>query len=59
MLRGPQKNNGLDEKGIFGAICRHNFPIAFMDMKHNGERYIIVLKSPGKYLSNDTNLTLL
>ncbi|CAB4002065.1 Hypothetical predicted protein [Paramuricea clavata] len=36
-LRSNQRFAGLDETGIFGRACRHEFPKAFVNLKH-GER---------------------
>lgn len=36
-MRSRARNAKLDVRGVFGAVCRHEFPIIFMDMKH-GER---------------------
>lgn len=38
------KNNLFDEKAVFGCVCRHEYPLRFLDIKH-GERfgYIIYL----------------
>ena len=38
-LRSSHRFHALDETGLFGCACRHNFPSLFIDMKH-GERYI-------------------
>ena len=46
MLRSSNRYKALDETGVFGSACRHEFPAKFLDMKH-GERYTciyIVLK---------------
>ena len=37
ILRGSS-NKKLDEKGVFGVLCRHSFPVAFCDMTHRGEK---------------------
>ena len=37
MLRSKGKNKLLDEKGVFGRICRHEYPKGFISIKH-GER---------------------
>ncbi|KAI7846787.1 hypothetical protein BDC45DRAFT_528281 [Circinella umbellata] len=31
----------LDVKGVYGATCSHDFPLAFMNIKTPGERYYI------------------
>ena len=36
-VRSRCRNSKLDIRGIFGSVCRHEFPFLFMDMKH-GER---------------------
>ncbi len=36
-LRSKVKSLKLDTKGVFGAICRHEMPLLFMNMFH-GER---------------------
>lgn len=38
-LRGKKKSAKLDEKGVFGMICRHEIPLSFCNVKHDGERY--------------------
>ena len=38
MLRSSNRYKALDETGVFGSACRHEFPAKFLDMKH-GERY--------------------
>uniref|UniRef100_A0A1X7UAW0 CxC1-like cysteine cluster associated with KDZ transposases domain-containing protein n=1 Tax=Amphimedon queenslandica TaxID=400682 RepID=A0A1X7UAW0_AMPQE len=38
MLRSASRYHALDETGVFGAGCRHEFPIYFCSLKH-GERY--------------------
>ncbi|XP_028416463.1 uncharacterized protein LOC114540544 [Dendronephthya gigantea] len=37
MLRSKGRNKLYDVKGVFGRVCRHDYPKAFMDIKH-GER---------------------
>ena len=37
-LRSKGKNKLFDEKGVFGRVCRHDFPKGFHNIKH-GERY--------------------
>ncbi|XP_028412906.1 uncharacterized protein LOC114535788 [Dendronephthya gigantea] len=36
-LRSKGKNDLFDEKGVFGRVCRHDFPKGFLNIKH-GER---------------------
>jgi hypothetical protein len=36
-LRSKGKNKLFDEKGVFGRVCRHDFPKGFHNIKH-GER---------------------
>ena len=38
MLRSASRYKALDETGIFGYCCRHEFPHKFVHLKH-GERY--------------------
>ena len=38
MLRSANRYKALDETGVFGSACRHEFLAKFLDMKH-GERY--------------------
>ena len=38
MLRSASRYKALDETGIFGYCCRHEFPHKFVNLKH-GERY--------------------
>ena len=37
MLRSKGKNKLFDEKGVFGRVCRHEYPKGFLSIKH-GER---------------------
>lgn len=37
MLRSATRFSALDETAVFGSACRHEFPVAFLDLKH-GER---------------------
>jgi hypothetical protein len=37
MMRSKGKNKLYDEKGVFGRVCRHNYPKGFLDIKR-GER---------------------
>ncbi|XP_028411455.1 uncharacterized protein LOC114534011 isoform X3 [Dendronephthya gigantea] len=37
MLRSKGRNKLFDEKGVFGRVCRHEYPRGFMSIKH-GER---------------------
>lgn len=39
MLRLKGKNKLFDEKGVFGRVCRHEFPKGFISIKH-GERSV-------------------
>ena len=36
-LRSKSKSGKLSETGIFGAVCRHELPLLFLNMRH-GER---------------------
>ena len=38
-LRSSSRYKALDETGLFGCACRHEFPVLFLDLKH-GERYM-------------------
>lgn len=38
MLRSANRFAALDETGVLGCACRHEFPITFLNLKH-GERY--------------------
>ncbi len=40
VIRSRARNSKLDIRGVFGSVCRHEFPILFMDMKH-GERLAV------------------
>ena len=42
MIRSKGKNKLYDEKGVFGHVCRHDVPQAFLDIKH-GESYYSIL----------------
>ncbi|XP_068758181.1 uncharacterized protein [Montipora capricornis] len=37
-LRSKGKNRLFDEKGVFGRVCRHDFPKSLLSIKH-GERW--------------------
>ena len=37
-VRAPKKSLKLDEKAIFGSSCRHEVPLLFFNIKHDGER---------------------
>jgi hypothetical protein len=37
-LRSKGRNKLFDEKGVFGRVCRHDFPKSLLNIKH-GERY--------------------
>ena len=37
-LRSSQRFHALDETGVFGCSCKHEFPILFLNLKH-GERF--------------------
>ena len=37
MLRSAVRYRALDETAVFGASCRHEFPLLFLNLKH-GER---------------------
>lgn len=44
-LRSAIRYKALDETAVFGYCCRHEFPKAFINLKH-GERlilYVIIL----------------
>ncbi len=38
ILRCRSRFHGLDETGVLGVICRHDFPLKMVNLKH-GERY--------------------
>ena len=38
VLRSRSRYCALDETAVFGAVCRHDFPLAMLNLKH-GERY--------------------
>lgn len=40
MIRSKGRNKLFDEKGVFGCVCRHDYPKGFMNIKH-GERYFL------------------
>ena len=42
-LRSKGKNKLFDEKGVFGRVCRHDFPKSLLSIKH-GQR------KTGKYV---------
>lgn len=37
VLRSSKRYKALDETALFGVACRHEFPVAFVNLKH-GER---------------------
>ena len=41
--------SGLDETGVFGVTCDHGFPLAFVDMKSAGEKYVVFDGSGKRY----------
>ena len=41
MLRSKGRNNLFDEKGVFGRVCRHEYPKGFISIKH-GERLDVI-----------------
>lgn len=34
-IRSKGKNKPFDEKGVFGRVCRHNFPKGFISIKYD------------------------
>ena len=38
-IRSKQKNKKLDEKGVFGSVCRHEIPLLFLNLPE-GERLV-------------------
>ena len=38
-LRSRSRYHALDETAVFGAVCRHDFPIRMLNLKH-GERWV-------------------
>lgn len=36
-LRSKERNRLFEEKGVFGRVCRHDFPKSLLNIKH-GER---------------------
>ena len=42
-IRTRMRNAELHTRGVFGSVCRHEFPLLFMDMKHV-ERYSFIPK---------------
>ncbi len=44
MLRSAKRYKALDETGVFGYCCRHEFPQKFISLKH-GERYVVNVTS--------------
>ena len=44
MLRSKGRNNLFDEKGVFGRVCRHEYPKGFISIKH-GERLDVIMCS--------------
>ena len=53
-IRSRSRYHALDETAVFGAICRHDFPIRMLSLKH-GERYY---KLPSSYICPYTSLRL-
>ena len=37
-LRSKTRYRGLDETGVIGVVCRHEFPYKLLSM-HHGERF--------------------
>jgi hypothetical protein len=50
MLRSSSRYKALDETGLFGSACRHEFPAKFLDMKH-GERLVNIVWNIAYYFS--------
>ena len=44
MLKSKGRNKLFDEKGVFGRVCRHEYPKGFISIKH-GERLDIICLS--------------
>ena len=42
MLRSKGRNKLFDEKGVFGRVCRHEYPKGFISIKH-GERLDVIM----------------
>ena len=51
VIRSRAKNAKLDIRGVFGCICRHEFPALFLDM-HHGERSGSIVLFSLSYLDN-------
>lgn len=41
-LRSKGKNKLFDEKGVFGRVCRHDYPKGFLNLKY-GESLVNVV----------------
>ncbi|XP_046863813.1 uncharacterized protein LOC124457641 isoform X3 [Xenia sp. Carnegie-2017] len=56
MIRSKGRNKLFDEKGVFGCVCRHDYPKGFMNIKH-GERIGYSVFSVKHQLSNSNENT--
>ncbi|XP_046861239.1 uncharacterized protein LOC124454475 isoform X2 [Xenia sp. Carnegie-2017] len=56
MIRSKVRNKLFDEKGVFGCVCRHDYPKGFMNIKH-GERIGYSVFSVKHQLSNSNENT--
>ncbi|KAI8493444.1 hypothetical protein Bbelb_288410 [Branchiostoma belcheri] len=58
-LRSKNKQKKLDVTGVFGAACRHEMPLAFLNMSH-GERlgYPVYMIQKLLMLKEDSNVRL-
>lgn len=50
IIRSRSRNAKLHIRGVFGSVCRHEYPVLFMDMKH-GERYLALLQHLDTYIT--------
>lgn len=42
MIRSSNKTAKLDETAVFGAMCRHEIPLMFLNIKNGGEKFVVV-----------------
>jgi hypothetical protein len=40
VLRSRSRFHALDETAVLGAVCRHDFPIRMLNLKH-GEKCVV------------------
>lgn len=43
IIRSSVKTDRLDETAVFGAVCKHEYPKLFCNIKQGGERLVLRL----------------